>query len=259
MLCLQYTPVRPSLHLLAVPALRTCHRPLRPCRLSLATQAICPVTRLRPPAPPPPCSARNPHSHRPFSRACRMLCLQHAPIRPSLHLLAVPALRTCHRPLRPCRLSLATQAIRPVTRLRPPAPLPPCSARHPHSYRLFSRACRMLCLQHMPVRPSLHLLAVPALRTCQRPLCPCCPSLATQATRPVTRLRPRAPPPSCSAHHAHLHRSLSRVCDPQHVPARPPLYLFAVPVTRTCTVFLAVSAILSTRPLARPSTSSLCP
>ena len=259
MLCLQHAPVHPSLHLLAVPALRTCHSPLRPCRLSLSTQAIRPVTRLRPPAPPPPCSARHPHSHCLFSRACRMLCLQHAPIRLSLHLLAVPALRTCHRPSRPCRLSLAPQAIRPVMRLLPPAPPPPCSAHHPHSHRLFSRACRMLCLQNAPVRPSLHLLAVPALRTCHRPLRPCRPSLATQATRPVTRLRPPAPPPSYSARHPHLHRSLSHVCDPQHVPARPPLYLLAVPVTRTCTVLLAMSAILSTRPLARPSTSSPWP
>ena len=229
MLCLQHAPVRPSLQLLAVPAPRTCHRPLRPCSLSLATQAIRPVTRLRPPAPSPPCSAHYPHLHRLFSRVCRMLCLQHAPIRPSLHLLAVPALRTCHHPLRPCLPSLATQAIRPVTRLRPPAPPPPCSIRHPHSHRLFSRVCRMLCLLHAPVCPSLHLLAVPLPRTCPRPLRPCHPSLAT---RPYAWVR------DC---------------------VRPPLYLLAVSVTHTCAVLLAVSAILSTCLLARPSTSSQCP
>ena len=259
MLCLQHAPVRPSLHLLTVPALSTCHRPLRPCRPSLATQAIRLVTRLRPPAPPPPCSARHPYLHHLLSRVCRMLCLQQAPVRPSLYLLAVPAPRTCHLPLRPSRSSLATQATCPVARLRPPTPPPPCSARHPHSHRLFSPACRMLCLQHAPVRPSLHLLGMPTLRTCHHPLHPCRPSLATQAIRPVTRLRPPAPPPSCSARHPHSHHSLSRVCDPQHVPARLPLYLLAVPVTRTCTVPLAVSAIHSTCPLARPFTFLQCP
>ena len=68
-----------------------------------------------------------------------------------------------------------------------------------------------------------------------------------------------APPPPCSVRHPHLHHPLSRVCDPQHVPAGPPLYLLTVPVTRTCTILLAVSAILSTCPLARPSTSLQCP
>ena len=204
-----------------------------------------------PPVPPPSRRARPPHLPPSFTS---MLCLQHAPVRPSLHLLALPALRTCHRPLRPCRPSLASQAICPVTRLRPPAPLPPCSARHPHSHHLFSRVCRMLCLPHAPVRPSLHLLAVPSLHTCHRSLCPCRPYQATQATHPVTRLRPPAPLPPRSAHHPHLHRSLSRVCNPQHMPTCPPLYLLAVPATRTCTVLLAVSATLSTRPLARPST-----
>ena len=259
MLCLQHAPVHLSLHLLAMPPLRTCHRPLRPCRPSLATQAIRPVTRLRPPAPPPPRSARHLHSHHLFSHVCRMLCLQHAPVRPSLHLLAVPALRTCHRPFRLCRLSLATQTIRPVTRFRPPAPPPSRSARHPHSHRLFSRVCRMLCLQHAPVRPSLHLLAMPALHTCHRPLRPCCPSLATQTTHPVTQLRPPAPLPPRSARHPHLYRSLSCARDPQHMPALPPLYLPLVPVTRTGTVLLAVSATLSTGPLAHPSTFSQCP
>ena len=78
------------------------------------------------------------------------------------------------------------------------------------------------------------------------------------AIRPVTRLRSPAPLPSCSARHPYLRRPLSRVCDPQHVPARPPLHLLAVPVTRTCTVLLAVSATLSTCPSARPPSSSPC-
>ena len=180
------------------------------------------AARARPPVPPPSRRARTPHLPPSF-----------APV------TTVPG-HSGHTP----GYAIASA--------RPP---PPCSARHPHSHRLFSRACRMLCLQHAPVRPSLHLLAVPALRTCHRPLRPCRPSLATQATCPVTGLRQPAPSPSCSARHPHLHRSLSRVCDPQHVPARPPLYLLAVPVTRTCTVLLAVSAILSMRLLARPSTS----
>ena len=128
------------------------------------------VTRLRPPALPPSCSARHPHSRRLLSRVCRMSCLQHAPVRPSLHLLAVPALRTCHRPLRPCR---------PAAVARPYARLRDC------------------------VRPPLHLLAAPVTRT---------RTVLLAVSVSSARARPPAPLPSRSARHPHLHRPVSRVC-----------------------------------------------
>ena len=114
----------------------------------------------------------------------------------------------CFRPSRPCRPSLAAAAWP------------------------FARSRRS-------IRPPLHLLAVLAIRTRTRPFGRAC--LAVRA-------RPPVPPRSCSARHPHSHRPLSRVCDHQHVPAGPPLYLLAVPVTRTCTVLSAVSASPSTCP-----------
>ena len=151
-----------------------------------------------------------------------MLYLQHAPVRPSLHVLAVPALRTCHRPLCPCRPSLATQAIRPVTRVRPPAPPPARSARHPHSHRLFSCVCRMhVCSTRPSARPST--------------FSPC------QLSAPATVLCARAAPPWPP-------RPYARLCDCVH----PPLRLLAVLATRTRTISLAVSAGCMSAARARP-------
>ena len=151
--------------------------------VSLAISAGCYVSNTRPSARPStisPCPPRAPATvlcgraarpwpPRPFTRL-------HDCVHPPLHLLAVLATHTR-------TVSLAVSA-----------------------------GCYVS--QHAHVRPSLHLLAVPAPRTCHLPLRPCHPSLATRATCPVTRLRPPAPPPSCSARHPHSHHSLSPVCDP---------------------------------------------
>ena len=50
-------------------------------------------------------------------------------------------------------------------RLHPPAPPPPCSARHPHLHRSFSRVCRMSYRSTCPSRQSLRHHAVPVPRT----------------------------------------------------------------------------------------------
>ena len=156
------------------------------------------AARARPPVPPPSRSARYTHLRRSLSRVCDP---QHVPARPSFYRLAVPVTCTCHRPLRLCRPSPAAVA-RPYARLRDcvrpslhlavpvtrtrtvllavsagchvcstrPSARPstlqcPPSALAPASSRVCSLRGPLARLQHVPVRPSLHRLAVLVTRT----------------------------------------------------------------------------------------------
>ena len=112
------------------------------------------------------------------------------------------------------------------------------------------------------VRPPLHLLAV--LATCTRTVslavptgCYVCSTRASAHPSTFSPCPPSAPATvlcARAARHWPL-RPYARLRDCVH----PPLHLLAVPVTRTRTVLLAVSVILSMCTLPRPSTSSQCP
>ena len=112
-----------------------------------------------------------------------------------------------------------------AARARPPVPPPSRRARPPHLPPSFARL-------HDCVRPPLHLLAVPVIRTRTVLLA----VSAILSTCPLARPSTFSQCPSPA-----LAPSFQPCLYLQHVPVRPPLYLLAVPVTRTCPVLLAVS------------------
>ena len=169
----------------------------------------------------------------------------------------------CHTIIYRTKMTLfATCSTRPSAR---PSTFSPCPPSAPATVLCARADCpwplRPYARLRDCVHPPLHLLAVLATRTRTVSLavpagcfvCSTRPSARSSTfslyppSAPATVLYARATHPRPLRPHARL-----RNC------VRPPLHLLAVPVTRTCTVLLAVSAILSTCPLARPSTSSQC-
>ena len=261
-----YTRLRdcvcPPLHLLAVLATRTRTVPL-------AVPAGCYVCSTRPSAHPstflpcPPsapatvlCSLADcPWPLRPYARLRDC-------VRPPLHLLAVLATRTRTVPIAVpagCYVCSTHPSARPSTfsPCPPSAPATVLCARADYPWPLRQYARLRDC-----IRPPLHLLAVLATRTRTVPLavpagCYVCSSRPSARPSTFSPCPPSAPATVLCARAARAwplrpHAGLRDcVC--------PPLHLLAVPVTHTCTVLLAVSAILSTCPLARPSTSPQYP